>query len=76
MGKILKPKKPKIDTRAQDSLIKAQQKQLADERARADAETARLKTEREDSMKRLRTRLSGRRSLIATSELGVTDQLG
>lgn len=72
----LKPKKPKIDTRKQDALIAEQRRQLEDQRKRADAEANKLQADRENSLKRLRTRLAGRQSLIATSELGVTDQLG
>ena len=65
----MKSKKP--DTSAQDALIAKQQKQLEEQRKQAKLEADRLRDQRIGTQKRLRGRLSGRQSLIKTSELGV-----
>lgn len=49
---------------------------LKKEQERADKEAAALRAEREREADALRRRKLGRSSLIKTSELGVTDELG
>lgn len=71
MGSRSKP-----DTSAQDAQIAKQQKQLDEQRKQAELEAGRLRDQRISTQKRLRGRLSGRRSLIATGELGTKDKLG
>jgi len=73
-GLVSKPKKP--DTSRQQALIAQQQADLAKQRQAAEAEAESLRNARISQQKRLRGRLSGRQSLIATSELGVTEKLG
>jgi hypothetical protein len=69
-----KPKKP--DTSKQDALLAQQQKKAEEARLAAEAEASALRDERISKQKAARGRLSGRRSLIATSELGVKENLG
>lgn len=69
-----KPKKP--DTRKQEALLAEQQASLEKQRQETEAEANRLRDVRIAQQRRLRGRLSGRQSLIATSELGVTGKLG
>lgn len=75
MGAIFsKPKAP--DTSKQERLLEQQQKDLKEQRAQAQREADALRDQRVASQKRARGRMSGRRSLIATSELGTKDKLG
>lgn len=69
-----KPKKP--DTSKQEALIKQQQADLEEQRLSAEAAANSARDTRISEQKRLRGRLTGRRSLIATSELGVSEKLG
>lgn len=74
MGLFSKPKKP--DTSKQEALLAKQAKDADEARKAADAETLALRNQRIASQKRQRGRLSGRQSLIKTSELGVKEELG
>lgn len=74
MGLFSKPQKP--DTSQQEALLAKQAKDAEEARKVADAETLALRNQRIASQKRQRGRLSGRQSLIKTSELGVKEELG
>ena len=75
MGSVLsKPKKP--DTSKQEAALKAQQLAAEQQEAQAQLESDRLRDTRISAQKSMRGRLAGRQSLIKTSELGVTEDLG
>lgn len=69
MTAIFSPPKPKGPDQ---SLIAAQQQQLADEKKRA----ADLETQKESRLRALLGRSSGRASLLGGPETGVTDGAG
>lgn len=69
-------KKSKPDTSKQEALLKKQEEEAEAQRLRDEQEAERLRDERIAGQKRARGRLSGRQSLIKTSELGVREELG
>jgi FtsZ-binding cell division protein ZapB len=69
-------KSSKPDTSKQDALLAKQKADLERQREQAEQEAEALRESRISAQKRLRGRLSGRKSLIKTSELGVTERLG
>lgn len=69
-------KRDKGAERRQAELLEQQQKQLAEQEAAAKAAADAAREDRVSQQKRLRGRLSGNRSLIKTSELGVSENLG